>query len=507
MNSTHGNAKKEILIVEDNLSDLKLLSNILSRSGYNVRSSTDSEMALQSIQSKLPDLIILDFKLPKISGVEICQRLKANLESKEIPVIFISAEDDINLKIKAFDIGAVDYITKPFNSKEVLVRINTHLSMYQMKMQQLESIGLLAGGIAHDFNNLLGGILGYTNLAQVLIDDRDAALENLAAIETMVEDATHLTHKLLTFSKGGEPIKETFDIVALIKEVVYPSISGSNIKIEFNHASNLLPVYADSGQIKQVIQNIIINAEHAMPVGGTINISCDNVYLEKNKMCNCNFSSREAGNYIKISIQDYGVGMSPEHLSKIFDPYFSTKSHGHGLGLPIIFSIIKKHAGCINVKSELGKGTTFEFYLSASEDKVIEDIKEEKTPSSGKGRILVMDDEVYIRDLLLIGLSRYGYEVKAAKNSEETIDIYKRAYESKEPFDLVILDLIIKGGAGGKLTILKLVNINPNVKAIACSGYSSDIVLSNPKEYGFVRGVSKPFLLADMVKYINNVLD
>ncbi|OVE71910.1 hypothetical protein BVX93_02250, partial [bacterium B13(2017)] len=367
-------------------------------------------------------------------------------------------------------------------------------------IQKLESIGLLAGGIAHDFNNLINGILGNISLTQMVIDDKDAALEKLRASEKILNQASHLTHQLLTFSKGGTPIKELINIQELILEVSEFALAGSNIYLECDLDESKFNLNADKGQIRQVIQNLIINAKHAMPQGGAIKMSCKDVYLEKETICRCNFRIG-AGIYLKIIIKDEGIGIAKEHLTKIFDPYFTTKSDGHGLGLSVVFSIISKHHGCINVTSVLGEGTVFEIYLPGLEDKLDKEESKSDHISSGKGRVLFMDDEEFMRLLFQEGLGMFGFDVFTAANGEEAIDLYK-----KDKIDIVVLDLTIKGGKGGKETIQELKKINPNIKAIAISGYTNDPVISNPKEYGFIASVSKPCSPRNLTTIINQIL-
>lgn len=237
-----------------------------------------------------------------------------------------------------------------------------------------------------------------------------------------------------------------------------------------------------------------------MPEGGVIKISCKDVYLEKETICKCNFCL-SAGSYIIIRIEDQGIGIASEHLTKIFDPYFSTKSDGHGLGLSVVFSIICKHKGCINVESVLGKGTVFEFYLPASKEKAVRKESQSGDKLIGKGRILVMDDEEFLRILFTDGLSMLGFEVVTASTGEEAIQVYK-----EKVFNVVVLDLTIKGGMGGKETLFELKKTDPNIKAIAISGYANDPVISNPKEFGFVAGASKPCSPRNLAAIINQII-
>ncbi len=369
------------------------------------------------------------------------------------------------------------------------------------KVERLESLGVLAGGIAHDFNNLLTGILGNLSLAQMgKGEDFEAILEEAkhASIQ-----AKNLTQQLLTFSKGGEPIKGPVNIEDIIRESAEFSLHGSNVSCEYHFANDLWKAKADKGQISQVIDNIVINANQAMPEGGKIRIKAENTTLDEKKSLPI-----PEGKYIKITFQDKGIGIPEEYLQKIFDPYFSTKQEGSGLGLTTVYSVIQKHGGYITVESEMEKGTTFFIYLPAIEEKISkeEEKKGAKRTTWGEGKILIMDDEKIVRRAVGGMLSRLGYLVEFAGNGEEALVKYKAAKNKGDPFDAVILDLTVPGGMGGKKTIEKLLQINPDVKAIVSSGYSTDPIMANYEKHGFKAVVAKPFDLKELDNTIKKVL-
>ncbi len=369
------------------------------------------------------------------------------------------------------------------------------------KMQKLESIGILAGGIAHDFNNLLAAIRNNIYLAMMHVNRENIAYENLESTENIIHRAANLTQQLLTFSKGGLPIKKTASIIELIKESAEFVLKGSNVKCEFEAADNLRPAEVDEGQINQVIHNLILNADQSMPEGGTIKISAENINLDSGAELPI-----QEGKYVKVVIQDQGIGISEENLKKIFDPYFTTKEMGRGLGLSITYSIIKNHNGHISVESEIGAGTAFTIYLPASEKQVAEKETVEDTFASGEGKVLIMDDEEIIRESVEQLLTYNGYEVECAKNGDEAIELYKKAMEESKPFDAVILDLTIRGGMGGKEVVKKLLEIDPNVRAIVASGYSNDPVLANFKDYGFVGVFAKHDKTEELGKALYKVI-
>ncbi|KAF5425733.1 MAG: response regulator [Candidatus Methanomarinus sp.] len=373
--------------------------------------------------------------------------------------------------------------------------------------QKMESVGILAGGIAHDFNNLLTVILGNILLAKKDVDPEDRVFNVLLEAEDASLRAKDLTQELLTFSKGGEPIKRTISISKLIKDTVNFTIRGTNVTCKFEIPDNLYNIDGDDVQITQVISNIIINADQAMLKGGTIRVRCENVTISSE---NENTTLPENKNFIRISIEDHGTGMPKEQISLIFDPFFTTKEKGSGLGLATAYSIIKKHGGQITVESEVGTGSTFYIYLPAAQKKVSPkaDMDVIEKPSEGSGeRILVMDDDENIRFLLSEILTSYGYMTESACDGAQAIELYKKAYESSNQFDLVILDLTIPAGIGGKETIKELIKIDPDVKGIVSSGYSNDAIMANYRQYGFSGVISKPYRPDDLVRIVQDVLN
>jgi PAS domain S-box-containing protein len=368
-----------------------------------------------------------------------------------------------------------------------------------LKAQKLESVGLLAGGIAHDFNNILTIIMGNVSLAKTDLAQGDDPSELLTEAERASKRAQALTKQLLTFAKGGAPVKETASIKDILKESSSFALRGSKSIYEFSLREDLWPVEFDVGQMSQVINNIVINANQAMPKGGIIQVAAENLIIEDRHGL-----PLKQGKYIRISIKDQGVGIAKKHLSNIFDPYFTTKQEGSGLGLATTYSIIKKHDGHIAVESQLGVGTTFHIYLPASDKAVPE--KEEVKLIKGHGRILVMDDEVALKKMIGRMLEKLGYESEFAKDGAEAIEMYKAAKKSEKTYDAVILDLTIPGGMGGKEAIKKLLKIDPEVKAVVSSGYADDPVLANFQEYGFKGMMPKPFESRSLGKVLHEVL-
>ncbi len=374
-----------------------------------------------------------------------------------------------------------------------------------LKSKKLESIGILAGGIAHDFNNLLMAILGNISLAKTYSEPKQDIFNRLTEAEKASLQAQNLTQQLLTFSKGGAPLKECASLQELVKETVSFTLSGSKVRCEYTFPKGLWNVDVDKGQFSQVIHNLILNADQAMPEGGTIGIEAANVVISESN--NHQPFVLEKGQYVSLTIRDEGVGISSDYLPKIFDPYFTTKQKGSGLGLATTYSIINKHGGAIFVESELKKGTTFHIYLPASMHVDSSSPQEITEPDIvGSGRILIMDDEEFVRDVTVHMVNRLGYEAEVAKDGDEAVSRYKNALESGKKYDAVIMDLTIPGGMGGKEAIQHLLEVDPDVKAIVSSGYSGDPIMSDYQQYGFTAVLTKPYQLDQVGNALNRIV-
>jgi PAS domain S-box-containing protein len=391
----------------------------------------------------------------------------------------------------------------------VIRDISDRLKMEEeiLKTRNIESIGLLAGGIAHDFNNILSAILGNITLAKLKIESgsQEKITEFLSSSERAALRAKHLTQQLLTFSRGGSPVKKTASIGELLRESAEFSLTGSSVRCEFSIAPDLWSVDVDEGQMSQVINNLVINAQQAMPNGGTITVRADNLTLERDQE-RLGLSS-DVRRFVRISIQDQGTGIRKEHLSRIFDPYFTTKETGSGLGLATSYSIIRNHQGAIKVESEPGQGTTFIMYLPASNGSPA---PAEKLTAGGhhvRKRVLVMDDEEAIRVMTAHMLQHLGYEALVSRNGEEAIGLYESAQTSGQPIDLIIMDLTIPGGMGGRETVRRLKAINPAIKVVVSSGYSHDPVMADFRKYGFDNILPKPYHLEDLSRILRSLFN
>ena len=377
------------------------------------------------------------------------------------------------------------------------------------RTRQLESIAALSGGIAHDYNNLLTVIIGNVSLIQSYVDPQDIIYRLLNEVNEAATVAKSLTQKLITFSRGGAPLKETTDMAALVRSVAEFSLSGSNIKCQFDIADDLWLVDVDKTQVSQAVHNLVMNAREAMPEGGVITVSANNVQNIDGEHVST------AGRWVRLAIIDQGNGIAPENLDKIFNPYFSTKERGNqkgtGLGLSICHSIILSHEGKMAVDSSPGAGTTVNLYLPASMNALpaISAAKPCKvsTPIPGCGRILVMDDEEMIINMAGRILARLGYESGFARNGSEAVALYEEALNTEQPFDAVVLDLTVRGGMGGEEAMRHLLKIDPQVKAIVSSGYSDSPVMQNYKQYGFSAAAGKPYSLIELSQALDRVLN
>ncbi len=371
-----------------------------------------------------------------------------------------------------------------------------------LKAQKLESLGVLAGGIAHDFKNLLTAILGNISLIKTYGNPDDKTYKRLTEAEKACMRASDLTGQLLTFSKGGAPVKRLMSSLGeLIRDTASFAVSGSNVRCDFYLESGLWPVEVDEAQISQVINNLVINAQQAMPEGGAITIRVENETRSDE-----GFPTSDDRRYVVITVKDEGIGIPKDYLTKIFDPYFTTKQKGSGLGLATVYSIIKNHDGFIKVESELEKGAEFKIYLPASDEQPTlgRDISQEVVDIGGK--ILVMDDEEGIRVALGEMLNHLGYEVDFAIEGTQAVEKYIKARNSGRVYDLLIMDLNVSVGLGGREAMSRIIEIDPNVKALVSSGYSNDPVMSDHKKYGFTGIINKPYKMEELSRKVREAI-
>ena len=365
------------------------------------------------------------------------------------------------------------------------------------KTQKLESLGVLAGGIAHDFNNLMGGIFGFIDLANEENKDVKVARYLSKALGT-IDRARGLTQQLLTFSKGGAPVKKTDRFFPFVRETALFALSGSSVSCRFDAPDDLRDGNFDRNQIGQVIDNIIINAQQAMPGGGAIEVSARNISFKQSE-----HPGLAAGDYVRISIKDAGIGIPKEILPRIFDPFFTTKEKGHGIGLSTCYSIVNRHGGSISVESEPGKGSTFHVFFPAAGERAGSSSIEKAIQHKGIGRVVVMDDEEVIRETVGNMLETLGYTVVCKENGSDAVDFFSAEIKAGRKVAALIFDLTIPGGMGGEAALKEIRKIDAGTPVFVASGYADDPIIANPIAHGFTASICKPFRkegLAEMLE-------
>lgn len=372
------------------------------------------------------------------------------------------------------------------------------------KMLKLKSLGVMAGGIAHDFNNINTLLFGSISLAKSRLDERHPAWRDLEVAEKALQRATNLSNQLLTFAKGGEPLKKTVDLRRLIDEVTKLDLKTSHIRLDFTAAPDLWLVFADAGQLEQVIMNLAINAIQAMPDGGTLHIRLDNVTFDPGDA-----KRLEPGDYVRIEVADEGEGIPDEIMLQIFDPYFTTKKTGSGLGLATVYSIVQKHGGHIEVASKVEQGTTVVIFLPVSQslqEDVRADAEMPQEDVSISGRVLVMDDEQDVCEVVKSILEFHGFVVESAAEGAEAISKYQEALLCGRAFDCVIMDLTIQSGVGGKEAVAEILKLHPEAKVVVSSGYAEDTVMANYAEFGFKAVIPKPYTAQLLTRTVKDVM-
>jgi signal transduction histidine kinase len=507
------NKKAKVLIVDDLRENLYAMKVTLSPLDAEIHTASSGNEALSMMIKQEYAVILLDVQMPEMDGFEAAQLMQNNKLTRGVPIIFVTAiSKEKEHVFKGYEAGAVDYLFKPVNPDILVSKVQVFINLHNIKKEceemhielqksrNLESLGVLAGGIAHDFNNILAAIMGNIDLVILKLNNKDPEIMDLLAnAEKATIRAKDLTYQLLTFSKGGLPVKTLTSIDNIIRESADFVLHGSNVRCRYDFADDLWPAEIDRGQVGQVIQNIVLNAIHAMPDGGNIELTCNN-FVKKSDM----HLPIQEGRYVEIKISDKGIGISEDKIGRIFDPYMTTKKHGHGLGLAITYSIIKKHEGHIIVNSEVNVGTTFTIYLPASENPQAAQESPKEFTETGQclGKIMVMDDEEMIREFTTTILLRACYHVVQAKDGAEAIKLFDEAKNSEEPVDVSIMDLTIPGGVGGKEAVVEILKIDPGARVIVSSGYSNDPVVAAHKDYGFCASISKPYQLHELLDVV-----
>jgi signal transduction histidine kinase/CheY-like chemotaxis protein len=429
--------------------------------------------------------------------------LKLQFENRDLVGDLRAAKDQTEAVNQALELRVQERTAELHRSTEQLraeIAQREQMEEELLRARKLESLGVLAGGIAHDFNNFLMIIRGNIELAKAHLDVEDPVQGILDQIASAYHRAVLLSSQLLTFAKGGAPIRRVVSVAKLVTDAVQLARAGAPTSITLHIAEDLGFAHVDPGQIGQALHNILLNARQAMPEGGIIEVRAER---EVNLMV---ANNSDANPRVRISIRDYGCGIPADVLPRIFDPYFTTRLGGNGLGLATAYAIVAKHGGHISVESKSGEGSVFTVDLPASQQGLAESAPVVTNMQVGTERVLVMDDDEAIRNLLETVLGKLGYEVQTARDGAEAIAVYEQAQVAGKRFDLVLLDLTVSGGMGGVETAAKLKELDPSSKLIVSSGYSDAPVMSDFAKYGFDGVIAKPSTAAEISATFQKVL-
>ncbi|NLV17739.1 MAG: response regulator [Syntrophomonadaceae bacterium] len=414
--------------------------------------------------------------------------------------VILAAPSSVEIQVVGRNIAERKRMEEELNNSRLnLSRLAEESEKKLTHVDQLKNLGVLAGGIAHDFNNLLTVISGNISLATMMHPFPDNCMELLKEVEKAALQARDLTRQLMVFSKGEDLFRETASIRELLQESIPFLLRGSSVKCELSIQEKLRPVEINKGQVGQVINNLVINALQAMPDGGILHVEASNGYLYSEELSNL-----PEGWYIKITVRDQGEGIPEEYLNQIFDPYFTTKKEGNGLGLYSSLSIIRQHGGDIQAENTLGEGTAFHVYIPVA----IEDLVGTEYPVKHmwRGKILIMDDQESVRNTLGRMVTHLGYVVEYARDGMEALEKYQRNLVAKQPFNAVIMDLTVPGAMGGREATQRILNLDNEAKVILTSGYANDMLMEDFAAYGYCEAIPKPYSMDSVIKALTEIM-
>ena len=502
----------KILIVEDNPGDARLLQETLQEVTtvkWNIVVAAQLSDAVECLETNSFDMVLLDLSLPDSQGLETCMSLHAKFP--DTPLIVLTGLDDEELALRALHQGAQDYLVKGKADSNLLMRSIRYgierkkIESDSLRSQKLKSLEAVAEGMAHEFNNILSSVLGNLSLAKVSLKPNNKIYENINRAEESVFKARDLTKQFLSLTKGGEPVRKSTSIGTVLKESARTALGESNIMLQFSIQDDLWSADVDQAQISQVINNLVSDGSQNLPKGGLISISAKNIISGPDDPMNLNPGSK----YIKIELTSKQLGVhSSDSGQQIHDPFFSSsKDQGSGLRLATAHSIVEKHGGYIESKADIGSSTNINIYLPALDEKQKSKKKAKDKLISGKGKILIMEDDVMVRDTVIAMLQRLGYETDYADNAEDTVQIYSDSMNNGKPFDAVLIDLTIYGELQGVDAIDNLREADPNVKGILSTGYLNNDIIDEYKERGFVDLLQKPYDMQELSKTLDKIIN
>jgi signal transduction histidine kinase len=499
-----------LLVADDNADMRQYLGRILS-TRYQVQAVPDGHAALGAARDCRPDLILSDIMMPGLDGIGLLRELRADATLRTIPVILLSARAGES-RVEGWEQGADGYLIKPFSARELMARVTAHLDLARLRKQseerlqqaqKMESIGFLAGGIAHDFNNLLIGVIGNGSLVQEMLPPDDPACKLVEDILRAGDQLAHLTQQMLAYSGKGQFLVEVVDLSTLVRNIsdlVRPSIP-SKVALQFDLEEDLPRIEADRGQIQQVLTNLVINAAEAISShAGSITVSTgaeivDAGYIRMHPEA----ADLPPGEYVALQVRDTGCGMDESVKARVFDPFFSTKFAGRGLGLAAVHGIVRGHKGAIFVESEPSTGSTFTVLLPATERQTKRSQRTPTEAAKGSGVVLVIDDEKVVRTTAKKALEHHGYSVLVAYDGLAAINLLRK---HPDDIDVVLLDLSMPGMSGEE-TLPELRKIRPDVKVLVSSGYSEDEAMAmfrGQQVSGFIQKPYTAVVLAEKIK-------
>ena len=535
------------MVVDDTKENLRILVEDLGKEGYKVRPALNGQSALEAARKETPDLILLDIIMPGMDGYQVCDALKADKDLKDVPVIFISALDQVGDKVKGFSTGGVDYISKPFQAEEVLARVETHLTLRHLRKEleekntrlqqtneqlkveieerkqaeekrimleshlqqntKMEAIANLAGGVAHEFNNALMGVMGNIELLELDLPENDGMNESFEAMKGSVHRMSRLTNQLLAYARGGQyqPRDLKLDDFVIETLPILQHDLRSEIKVETHFPKSIPYIRADHAQMQMVLSAILVNSNEAIEDEGLIRITAENKGIDEDFINE--HPGLKPGPHVCLTVEDDGKGMDEETTKGIFEPFFTTKFQGRGMGMAAAYGIIKSHDGAITVDSEPGKGTVVRIYLPAIEAK--EEVNKKVVPrptverTTGEGTILVIEDEEPLVMMFRQILERLGYRVLQARTGKEAVE-FAKTFDGR--IDLALLDIKLPDMEGSKVYPL-IMEARPDLKVIVCSGYSIDGPAQDILDAGAEGFIQKPFSIAPFSEKLKEVLE